>query len=65
MVGVRYKARDAPTLEVLFGPSQSCSAFHGEAYKHSTTSNENTLSPGLTGFRHRSPCPTDEDHRLW
>ena len=56
-MGVRYEARDAPTLEVLFGPLQMYLAFHSEVYKHHTTSNGNTLSPGLTGSRHRSPCP--------
>jgi hypothetical protein len=55
-VGVRYEARDAPTLQVLFDPLQSHQAFHSEVYKRNTTSNRNTLSPGLTGFRHRSPC---------
>ena len=63
-VGVCYEARDAPTLKVPFGPSQSYSAFHSEVYRHRITSDRNTLSPGLTGFRHRSPCPKDKDHRL-
>jgi hypothetical protein len=46
-----------PHFKVLFGPLQPYSAFHSKVYKHHTTSNRNTLSPGLTGFRHRSPCP--------
>ena len=63
-MGVRYEAWNAPTLKVLFGLSQSYSAFHSEVYRHHTTSGRNTLSPGLTGFRHRSPCLKDKDHRL-
>jgi hypothetical protein len=63
-VGVCYKARNAPTLEVLFDLLQLYSAFHSEVYKHHTTSSRNTLSPGLTGFRHRSPCLKDKDHSL-
>jgi hypothetical protein len=55
-VGVRYEARNAPTQKVLFFLPQSYSAFRNKAYKHHTTSNRNTLSPGLTGFGHRSPC---------
>jgi len=63
-VGVRYEALIAPTLEVLFGLLQSYLAFHSEVYKHHTTGNRNTLSPGLTGFRYRSPCLKDRGHRL-
>jgi len=38
------EARDAPTLQVLFGPSQLHPAFHGEVYKRNTTGDRNTLS---------------------
>ena len=38
-------------------PLQLQLAFHNKVYKHHATGNGNTLSPGLTGFGHRSPCP--------
>ena len=50
------RLKNAPTLKVLLDLLQLCLAFHSKVYKHNTTSNRNTLSPGLTGFRHRSPC---------
>jgi len=50
-VGVRYKALNAPTLEVLFGLLQLHLAFHGEVYKHHTTWQQEHLIPRSHRFQ--------------